>query len=309
MTKIFPVQKVSKVAVTNNCVVISKGRVLQDCCVTEVCYKKYRQPKFLLKYFWPIFTSAKKSYILATDEWSKNYCHWLWEALTKVVELKKSVAHPTLILPESYLQIDFVVKSLAAFGFNETNIKLIPKKSHLRLKNLAFIRCINIDVAGYYDFLRFDEVADSVTSYYHDSLQKNFGNKIYISRSDPKKNTARKVANESELTEMLTKHGFKTVYMEDFSFLDQVSIMSHADFVVAPHGAGITNVMFAKKNCHLVEMLNKDWAKTCFAEMCDRMTIKYHRFDCESLNNGGGIRLDDITVDVKNLENELTKIL
>ena len=309
MGNIFSIQKLRDVFVTNNCVIIDKATIIKDSCVKEEFYTKYLKPKFRLKYFFPFFSDSKKSYILATDEWSKNYCHFLWEALSKVIELKKDSPEAVLILPKSYLKSDFMMKSLEAFGFNRDKIKTIPKRSRLRVKNLSFIPCININTPRYYDFLKFDEVAQTLVSYYKNQLKTNYGNRIYISRSDPKKNTMRKVSNEKELTAMLAKYGVKTVYMENFSFLEQISIMHNAGFVLAAHGAGITNVMFAKKNCHLFEMVNANWGKTCFAYMCDKMAINYQNLQCKEIaSSPQGLSLNDIVVDVELLEKELIKI-
>jgi capsular polysaccharide biosynthesis protein len=305
MTNIFSIQSLSKVFVANNSVIIDKKSILPQSCVTKEVYAKYQKPQFLLKYFFPIFTFSQKQHILITDEWSKNYCHWLWEALSKLVKLKKQFPEAVLVLPKSYLKIDFVVKSLAAFGFDNKNIKIIPKRSRLKLQKLSFIPCINISTEGYYDFLKFEEVAQTIIEHYKDELKTNYGERIYISRSDPNKNTARKVANEKELTNMLEKYGFKTVYMENFSFLEQVSIMHFAKFIVAPHGAGITNASFAQKNCQLIELINKEWGKTCFAEMCDRTSINCHRFDCDQIDEKATIHLGDIKVDISLLEKKL----
>jgi capsular polysaccharide biosynthesis protein len=301
---IFSIQKLSNKFVTNNSVISGKGSIVEESCVTKVVYKKYQKPSFLLKYFFPIFSFSKKPHILITDEWSKNYCHWLWEALSKLSELKKEFKDAVLVLPKSYLKIDFVMKSLAAFGFDEKNIKTIPKRSRLKVKNLFFIPCINISTKGYYDFLKFSKVSQIVISHYREKLKTNYGARIYISRSDPKKNTARKVANEKELTNMLAKYGFKTVYMENFSFLEQVSIMHFSNFIIAPHGAGITNVVFAQKNCNLIELINKKWGKSCFAEMCERANINYSRFNCNQVGDGT-LELGDIEVDVQNLEKQI----
>jgi capsular polysaccharide biosynthesis protein len=308
MTSIFPIQKLQSASVTNNAVIISENKIVKDSCVSEGCYQKYQSLKFRLKYFFPIFCCPKKSYILATDEWSKNYCHWLWEVLSKLIALKKESPNSILILQKSYSKIDFMMKSLEAFGFNKSNIKFIPKRSHLRVKNLVFIQSIGMAAPGYYDFLRFFEVAQTLLSHYQKELKTDFGEKIYISRNRPDKDVPRKVNNEKELVAMLERYGFKTVYMEKFSFLEQISISSHARFIVAPHGAGITNVMFARKDASLLEMVNQAWQKTCFAEMCEKIDVEYHRFDCAEFGSEGQ-HLSDINVDVAELEEKLIKIL
>lgn len=311
MSNLTP-QKFRNAFIANNSVILNEGKIVRDSCVGEEFYKKYRRPGFRLKYFLPLFSFAKKPHILITDEWSKNYCHWLWEALSKLIVITQNFPPKTdliLVLPSSYKKIDFVMKSLAAFGFNDSNIKFVPKKSQLRVGDLTFIPCMGIATEGYYDFLKFSEVRQTLLAHYQEKLKTNFGARIYISRSDPKKNTARKVANETELTAMLAKYGFKTVYMENFSFLEQVSISNFAEFIVAPHGAGITNVMFARAKSHLIEMVSSEYGKTCFAHMCDKMNIAYDRIECPAINNGKVSVLQDITVDVANLEKKLTEIL
>ncbi len=309
MKNIFSIKTLRNVFVTNNCVIIEKGKVVEESCVAKENYQKYLRFAFRLKYFFPIFFCAKKSYILATDEWSKNYCHFLWEACSKIIALKKQFPDAVLILPKSYLKIDFIMKAIAAFGFERDRLKIIPNKSQLRVKNLSFIPCINIATAGYYDFLNFSEVSQTLVSYYQDQFKTNFGERIYISRSDPQKNTARKISNEKDLTAMLAKYGFKTLYMENFSFLEQISIMHRAKFIVAPHVAGVTNVMFSKKNSHLFELVNKTWGKTCFAEMCERIAINYHRFDCATIDQDRILELSDIEVSVADLEKKLINFL
>jgi capsular polysaccharide biosynthesis protein len=307
MDKSFLIQKLKNVFVTNNCVIIKDNNILRDSCVGEEYYKKYLKPKFRLKYFFPIFSFSKKQHILITDEWSKNYCHWIWEALSKLVEMKKNFSDTILLLPKSYLKIDFMMKSLEAFGFNDKNIKIIPKKSRIKIRNLAFISCINISTPNYYDFLKFREISQKLISYYKEKLKTNFGTRIYISRSNPKKDTIRRIKNEKELREMLAKYGFKTVYMENFSFIEQISISYFAEFIISPHGAGITNIIFSEK-CHLIELVNEKWQKTCFAEMCERSKIKYDRINCKQ-DDERQLELANINIDIEELEKKLIKTL
>jgi len=301
--------------ITNNSVVIRKLNIVPQSVVSQSSYEKYKKPKFLLKYIFPTINfsfkkaKSKRNYILITDEWSKNYCHWLWEALSKLSILQKSHPRASLVLPKSYLKIDFVMKSLEAFGIQAKDLILINKKSHLKTSNLNFIPCINIATPGYYDFLEFLAVRDRTVSHFENDLKLDFGEKIYISRSDPKKSTARKIANEVELEMLLAKYGFKTVYMENYNFLEQVSIASKAKIILSPHGAGITNAMFMADNGILIELVNKNWSKTCFAEMVERMNIKYLRQDCEAKNQEQTIHLVDIEVDIIKLEENLSKII
>src|SRR5262249_16239042 len=58
--------------------------------------------------------------------------------------------------------------------------------------------------------------------------------KIFLARRD-----WRAIRNHSEVERLLIAHGYTTVYMEDFSILDQISIAKHARQVVAIHGAAM----------------------------------------------------------------------
>ncbi len=58
--------------------------------------------------------------------------------------------------------------------------------------------------------------------------------KVFIARHG-----ARALKNHSDVERLLTAHGFTTVYMEDFSIIDQISIGMNAKHVVAIHGAAM----------------------------------------------------------------------
>ena len=75
---------------------------------------------------------------------------------------------------------------------------------------------------------------------------------IYISR---KKASKRNVINEEELVTFLEGCGFQTVILESLSFLEQVALFSQAKVVIAPHGAGLTNVVFCNPGTKVVEII------------------------------------------------------
>jgi len=58
--------------------------------------------------------------------------------------------------------------------------------------------------------------------------------KVFVARRG-----VRAIINQSDIERLLTAHGYTTVYMEDFSILDQMSIAAHARHVVAIHGGAI----------------------------------------------------------------------
>ncbi len=81
--------------------------------------------------------------------------------------------------------------------------------------------------------------------------------RFYISR-----NRARhaRVLNESGLTPILDAHGFEIVETDEMSISEQARLFSQAEAIVAPHGAGQTNMIFADNRCKNLELLEPRWA-------------------------------------------------
>jgi capsular polysaccharide biosynthesis protein len=68
------------------------------------------------------------------------------------------------------------------------------------------------------------------------------------------------VVNEDELIVVLDAHGFEIVETEGRSVAEQVRLFSQAEAIVAPHGAGQTNMLFSSDRCKNLELLEPQWA-------------------------------------------------
>jgi len=96
--------------------------------------------------------------------------------------------------------------------------------------------------------------------------------KIYI----PRKGN-RSIANNDEVEKLLVERGFKAVYFEDISVSEQWSLMRNAKFLVANHGAAVSNVSFNRVGCHpdaapqsgikVLELMSPGWIHSGFRAM------------------------------------------
>jgi capsular polysaccharide biosynthesis protein len=84
--------------------------------------------------------------------------------------------------------------------------------------------------------------------------------RIYISR----RKACRKILNEDPLIEMLNKYNFKTLFLEDLSLMEQINFFNHASIIIAPHGAGLTNISFSKKGTIILELYPQYYHDPCF---------------------------------------------
>ena len=88
-------------------------------------------------------------------------------------------------------------------------------------------------------------------------------NKIYIDRRTNKinDNIGRSIINNDDVKSFLKKEGFESIFLEDYSFKDQVCIFNKANFIVGLHGAGFANLVFCKKGTKVIEILNRSTSK------------------------------------------------
>jgi len=85
------------------------------------------------------------------------------------------------------------------------------------------------------------------------SVTKNQKNnkKIYVSRELAKK---RHLTNEKEFMPILKKFNFRKVVLEKMSIPEQVELFGSISHLIAPHGAGLTNVLFSQTNIKILEI-------------------------------------------------------
>lgn len=293
--------------VANSGVVLKDFKIIKNSTIYDRGRNPYNNLGFLIKYLLPNIPFAKKNitYLKITDEWSDKYYHWIFEALSNLIYLRKLYPDAVIILPKYYLKNEYVLKSLEAFGIGLKNIITINRKSNLKVAKLAFTSRFkgdeeNFSMKQYYDYIKYSEIRDRILTYFAKDLTLNYGEKIYISRNNPRHNFKRKIVNEIEVENFLAQRGFKKIYMEDHNFLEQVAIASHAKCIVAVHGAGICNAIFMKKGKSVFEIVGAQWERMffadCFKEMLERVGMKHTSKTFPSDVN------DDIIVDVKELE-------
>jgi tetratricopeptide (TPR) repeat protein len=62
----------------------------------------------------------------------------------------------------------------------------------------------------------------------------------------------RRLSNEAEIETALQARGFETVYTEDMTFAQQVTLFRNADAIVAPNGSSLLNLIFAPTELPIV---------------------------------------------------------
>ncbi len=98
--------------------------------------------------------------------------------------------------------------------------------------------------------------------------------RIYVSRQYARN---RRLSNEADLTDALAKIGFVPVHLETLSLTTQIQLFREAEIIVAPHGAGLTNIVFANPAAVVLELLMDSYVNWCFRHLAAMLEIRY---DC-----------------------------
>jgi len=130
--------------------------------------------------------------------------------------------------------------------------------------------------------------------------------RIYVCRSG-----RRRITNEAELITMLTKFDFVIIDDESRSVSDQISIYYNASFILGPHGASFSNVIWCKPGAHLFELFSPNYAPVFFLYLATLMGMKYTAFydgvPDKKVDYLDGL-VEDIYIPVQKLEECLANI-
>lgn len=106
------------------------------------------------------------------------------------------------------------------------------------------------------DFLRSQFLPPSQTP---KATQRPTPQRIYISRQSAR---YRRILNHAEVEAVLARLGFITVVLEELTVTQQAQLFSQAEVIVAPHGSGLTNLVFCQSGAQVIELFAPRYIRT-----------------------------------------------
>ncbi|MGJ3244304.1 MAG: glycosyltransferase family 61 protein [Opitutales bacterium] len=98
------------------------------------------------------------------------------------------------------------------------------------------------------------------------------GRRLYISRQDARR---RPLVNEASVIARLEARGFETVRLSELSFKKQVRAFAHADWIIGPHGAGLSHLLFARPGCRVLELFTDRYLSPCMGRIAQWVGLDY----------------------------------
>lgn len=186
---------------------------------------------------------------LLTGPLSEAYAHWFHDYLTRLEGLEHYIRvtgnRPPLLVqsdPPSWMS-----RSLQYLGYTSDDL-VKWDESIGRVKELVIpsVRA-NCVIKGRKDPRQMHRTGYSYRKRIIEECQDpaadlSPSNVIFINREDA---PTRRVLNRDEVLDELTEYDVNSITMSNHPFQEQVSLMQDADVIVAPHGAGLLNMLWA----------------------------------------------------------------
>ena len=254
----------------NTGAIVKENKVISESAFDQVrlCISPaYRSPAFMWKH-------RKKGLYTSIFHlpWAQtSNFHWFYDSLPRLYTLLQLIKEPINLvvnkdIPAFQLEtLQFIIKDNPNFS-----LTYISKHKKWKIEKYVFPSFVTNHSSGY--------LPPELGKFFRNKIWQGYQvqeqtpkTRIYISRSKARK---RRVINEEAVIQALTANGFQVVYAEDLTYKQQVQVFYNAALVIAPHGAGLTNILFSKE-CHVVELHPADIIKPHYFLAAKALSFNY----------------------------------
>ena len=223
-----------------------------------------------------------------------GYFHFLLEILPHLIySLSANHGKPTILVPDDapayVLTTIDALRETGAYEFDVLSADSPVLCSRLAMSTIephsGFVRWCDIDT-----------IRQAVGSA---PVSSRSARRIYVSRSQEPR---RSLANEVELEEALRTIGFEIVFAENHTVAEQRAIFASSSVIVAPHGAGLSNIIWAPSDAALVEIFPYTMFNDCYARLARTLGLEYRYVKCSSSDGGHGCIPVQLVVDQVRME-------
>jgi capsular polysaccharide biosynthesis protein len=199
----------------------------------------------------PVILDDSVTWIIAGNASSRhNYWHWFAQMLPGVLhsrDFAQSLGKTDIGVVTGPLT-DWQIESLAVVGIPRNRVVEINVFQNARAKTLIYSSLLS-DSSVFANNRYRKELSKTFVEWAVDAKSKD--EKLIISRKDTKK---RPLLNEDAVHAALISRGFRVVTGGTTTLREQIQAFHAASIIVAPHGAGSTNVLFGRPGAAYVEL-------------------------------------------------------
>jgi hypothetical protein len=195
-----------------------------------------------------------------------NFFHYLHTSLPKLVIMDiYNLDLNSIKIIHNSINKNYISESFSLLGINLDNIICLDDYPNLKTKNLYICSPIGYGVNPNIESCK-------ILKYLFTKYTKNkkeLG--LYIKRT-----SGRKIINEDEIINILITKDFKIIEPDKLNFLEQISLFSSAHTIIAPHGAGLSNLVWCPSGAKVLEMFSPTYVGLCYWLMADSCNLNYY---------------------------------
>lgn len=256
-----------------------------------------RKPDFFQMYFKRKKVKKLNKIISMRDTGEENYFHFFNDVLAKIFFLQEN-------------GIDLNEYSLVI------NHNLYRKHYFQFYLNNSFLKNLNWYVQSPHEWIKFDSAIfckpythtkkyfDKAVEMVNQTSTSEGERRIFLTRSTT---SFRFIENQDEIDPILRKFNFETIDASDLTFEQQVELFSHCRYLIAVHGAGITNIIFRSgRPLSLIEIVQPSpYIPFHYIMMCKLYKYDYNLIlGIKGKNTGSG----GFIVRAKDLEEKILRL-
>ncbi|WP_274649480.1 glycosyltransferase family 61 protein [Paenibacillus humicola] len=211
--------------------------------------------------------STRETVGVLTSPGSYNYYHWMFDVLPRIEMMRQSGLQVDRYVVNRAGGHAFQQETLEMFGISEE--QLIECGEHLHLKARRLVVPSMAGFSGHMPKLACVLLRQAMLTKGRRPAHVQ-SRRIYISRSLAEN---RRILNEHEVIEHLQRFGFQPLTLETMSVAEQIAVFADAEAVVAPHGAGLANLVFCRPGTKIVELYHPGSVNPCYLALCQKVGL------------------------------------
>jgi hypothetical protein len=221
---------------------------------------------------WRPLTEVKGTVAVLSTTGAMLYYHWLFQLLPRFELIKRSGIDLNSI---DYFLVNsqkapFQRESLEALGIDQHKIIESSMVPYLRASVLV-VPSVPLSGGCYAPWMR--EFLRSTFLRGADNEMGPATRRLYISRGSA---GYRRVLNEAEVVRLLDQFGFEEAKFEAMSVRQQAATIASCEIIVAPHGGGLSNLIFCQPATKVIEIFSPELVAGYFWKVGTQLGLDYH---------------------------------
>ncbi len=233
----------------------------------------------------PGMVVTEPCFLLASRFVHHNYYHWMVEALPRLALLEELPNHQSIPL---------VFPSLNTLPFHRASFQAMGLRNPIIHMN---VRLASFERLYFPSFLDPGTLTPRHAAWLRSRLfpeasaagRADRPRRLYVSRRDAQ---ARGLTNEEEVIALLAPLGFEIVVPGSLTMEEQIRTFAAAEIVVAPHGAGNTNIVFCRPDAILIELVPEAVKQCHYWMLASVAGLRYGRLLCAPAPTGLSMTVD-----------------